>query len=293
MGIFSQVPLTALKFPPVRLARSPTPEQMERRPSRDSTSSSLASSELLSTVPPLIAYRVQSSQVSQLHAALRHEVPKMSAPGLREIEVARFIAKSSTQNTQVLFVMRDWEGTAAPQEALMLSFGRGSRVRLYHASRPATSSATSWFSWATRIASEFDLQMINIPDTIWLSDVVWMLRAHAARAKGDMHAGDTHLINRVERLFANVVFVVRHMAWEEFNAARRLRGKVSCLTSMRQKLSEIHFPTSSHFSHQELLLCLMASVPRFEWVPALASAFLTFVPSFCPSFFFNQPRWPP
>lgn len=144
------------------------------------------------------------------------------------------MGRSSKYDTQVLFVARDCAETPSPHEAVLFSFGKGSKIQIYRADAPL-GEGESWYEWAETTADTLGLQKIQLPHSMFQEDLGWMLRAHASRkyawsrveqrmlmpgigANGKQeHAGDTHLINRVERFFAEVVFVIRRQAWVQSN----------------------------------------------------------------------------
>ncbi|WPB04970.1 uncharacterized protein RHO25_009618 [Cercospora beticola] len=120
--------------------------------------------------------------------------------------------KSTRHDTQIVFAARDAAETPLPQEVLMLSSGRGANVRILHTSTPVRSDS-GWYEWTNDTAASLGLQEIKLPHAICQEDLASMLRVHASRSRGlQEHRRDTHLIDRIERLFADVVFVFRRSA---------------------------------------------------------------------------------
>ena len=127
-------------------------------------------------VPPFVAYRIRPHQVPLIHKRLQTVIPEL---GYKDNDAARYVQKSLQRDTQVLFVAQDGHDTPQPHEAIMLSMGKGSRVRVYHASRPVTGEI-DWFQWVEATAEGLGLQKIELPFTIFSEDIGWMLRAQSA-----------------------------------------------------------------------------------------------------------------
>ncbi|KAF2215347.1 hypothetical protein CERZMDRAFT_82374 [Cercospora zeae-maydis SCOH1-5] len=161
-------------------------------------------------VPQSVAYSIRPDQVPYLQKALLEFAPVLGCP---ELEVRQRMPKSTRHDTQVLFVARDAAEAPLPQELLMLSSGRGANVRILHTSMPIR-SGSGWYGWAKVTAASLGLQEIKLPHAICREDLASMLRMHASRSRGlQEHKRDTHLIDRIERLFGDIVFVFRRTAW--------------------------------------------------------------------------------
>lgn len=174
--------------------------------------------------PQFVAYKIRPPQVSCVHKALSEIIPDFSDA---ECDARQDMDKSIRHDTQVLFATRDHPDTPQPQEAMLLSLGSGPTMQIFHIHAPACESS-SWIKWCETTADVLGLQKIELPHTLFREDLAWMLRAHASskcvKKQGYMldladeatdatgtqqHAGDTHLINRVERYIADIVFVFR------------------------------------------------------------------------------------
>lgn len=158
-----------------------------------------------------------------MHKALSEIISDLSDA---ECDARQDMDKSIRHDTQVLFATRDHPDTPQPQEAMLLSLGSGTTMQIFHIHAPACESS-SWIKWCETTADVLGLQKIELPHTLFREDLAWMLRAHASSkcvkqgymldladeatdATGtQQHAGDTHLINRVERYIADIVFVFR------------------------------------------------------------------------------------
>ena len=212
-------------FPSLPPVRTPSP------PSSSSSSSSIYSHKLTSFEtargPPFVAYKIRHHQVPQVHKALSEIIPDF---GDAECHPKQHMIKATRHDTQVLFATQDCADADRPQEAILLSLGRGAKMQVFHANKPVC-EGLSWFKWTETTAETLGLQKIELPHTFFREDLAWMLRAHASReccqvpatwifadettgARGlQEHMGDTHLINRVERYFADIVFVFRRRVW--------------------------------------------------------------------------------
>ncbi len=180
-------------------------------------------------LPSVIAYKVRPQQVPRVHKALLEYIPSL---GHAPCDVIQHMGRSTRYDTQVLFATRDCVETPMPHEAVLFSFGRGQKIQIYRADAPR-GEEESWYGWAEATAEMLGLQKIELPHAIFREDLSWMLRAHASRkstgigidqatltiatgasgSQEEEHMGDTHLIHRVERFFAEVVFLFRRQAW--------------------------------------------------------------------------------
>jgi hypothetical protein len=96
-----------------------------------------------------------------------------------EHDAAKFM-RSGRRDTQVIFATREQEKTALAQEAIMVSFGKGARICICHASAPV-GGAVGWFHWTQRTAETLGLREIDLPPSLSPDDMSGMLRAHALR----------------------------------------------------------------------------------------------------------------
>lgn len=160
-------------FPSSAPARSPSP------PSSSASSSHSQTLSLIETtcLPSIVAYKVRPQQVPRVHKALLEFIPNV---GYAPCDVIQHMGRASKYDTQVLFVARDCAETPLPHEAVLFSFGRSSKIQIYHADTPV-GEGQSWFEWAETTAETLGLQKIQLPHAIFQEDLGWMLRAHASR----------------------------------------------------------------------------------------------------------------
>lgn len=161
-------------FPTLPPVRTPSP------PSSSSASFSSYSHKLTSfgtaRGPPFVVYKIRHHQAPHVHKALVEIIPDFDA----ECDSKHHITKATRHDTQVLFATQDCVNADLPQEAILLSLGRGGKMQIFHANKPVC-EGFNWFKWTETTAETLSLQKIELPHTFFREDLAWMLRAHASR----------------------------------------------------------------------------------------------------------------